>query len=81
VVAHHPDELGIQLGGERFNEASKLSVCLRLARIGQIAGENDRVGAQAGVCQLLEQLAKPAIGIYRPVERGVAPDEMRIADV
>jgi len=43
MVAHHPDEFGTQLGGERLNQTAKLSICLRLAGIGQIAGEDGRI--------------------------------------
>ncbi|MFW3113152.1 hypothetical protein MHAE_05187 [Mycobacterium haemophilum DSM 44634] len=80
MVAHHPEEFGIQLGRERLNQASELSVCFRLALIGQIAGKDDCVGTQSGALQLLEQLAEPAVGVDRPVERAVR-NEMCVADV
>ncbi|CFS08917.1 Uncharacterised protein [Mycobacterium tuberculosis] len=81
MVTHHPDELGAQLRRERLDQASELAVCRRFALIGQIAGEDDRIGTKAGLVQLFEQFAQPVVGVHRPVEPTIPPDEMSVADM
>jgi len=45
AVAHHPDELSIQLHGKWLNRRVKLPICLRFAFVNQIAVEDKGIRA------------------------------------
>lgn len=48
VVAHDPHDGGAEAIGERVDHRAQLGVRLTLAEVDEIAGEDDRIGVDAG---------------------------------
>ena len=56
VVAHHPDDLRAEALGHRLDDARAARVGVGLAVVGEVAGEDQRIGSSLGSLEPLKQL-------------------------
>ena len=64
VVAHHPHHLSAHLGRGRLDELAQPRVRRRLGAVGQVAGEDQRLGRGAHPAQPLEGEHQAGLGIH-----------------
>ncbi|CDZ92487.1 hypothetical protein RHRU231_960016 [Rhodococcus ruber] len=81
VVAHGPHDLRAERLRDGFDETAQLRIGVRLAAIGEVAGEHERIGLHPGGADVGEDLLHPGVGVDRSVEQLVAADEVGVGDV
>ena len=80
VVAHHPDDLGPDLGGRRLDDLAQLHVGLRLGAVGQVAGEHDGLWRELEAGQPGHRVAQVLVGVDGAVQPTFG-QQVRVADV
>ena len=81
VVAHHPDNACAHAFGDRLDGGAQADICLRLAEVGEVAGEYNRLGVGARPFEKRESLEEVRLGVDRVVQGPVGIQEMRVAEV
>ena len=81
VVAHHPDDLGPDVGSRRLDDLAELHVGLRLGAVGQVAGEHDGLGRMLQAGETSHRVAEVLVGVDGAVETTLRQQvRARVAD-
>jgi hypothetical protein len=80
VVSHDPDHLGAEPRCCRFDDGAEVGVSHRIALVGEVPRDDDRLGPAAGGFQLVEELPQIALALDGSVERPFG-HKMRVAEV
>jgi hypothetical protein len=81
VVAHHPEQFGAHALRGRLDDAAQLRVGVRLALVGEIAGDDDGVGSTAGRLDVTDQPFDVLGTIHTAVEAIAVCEQVSVAEV
>jgi hypothetical protein len=81
MVAHRPDHLRTQLGGERLDHGPESPVRVRPAGVGQVAGEDDRGRPYRRMPDPVEQPGQLRIAVDLAVQPFVIAHEVGVAEM
>ena len=81
VVAHAPHDLRAGRGGRGLDHRAQLGVGLRLAAVGQVAGEHDRLRRRVDPAQPVERQLQVLDGVDHVVLQLPARQQVGVADV
>ena len=81
VVPHHPEHACRQRCREGFDHAAQLRVGRGLAEVGEVTGEDHRVGADTGGGDDAERPLQSVGGVDRVEQTGAFGAQVRVADV
>ena len=81
MVAHAPHHLGAEPLGERLDHLAQLLVGLRLAAVGQVAGEHQRLRDRVDPSEPVEGELEVLHGVDDAVLQLAAREQVGVADV
>jgi hypothetical protein len=81
VVAHHPHHLRAEAGRDRLDHLAQPAVGLRLAAVGEVAGEHQDVRGPLQPGQPVERQVQPGLGLDHAVLAQPAAEQVDVAEV
>ena len=81
VVAHDPDELRVESLGDGFDGGAQAEVGVWFAEVGEVAGEDERVGVDGARLEAAECVGEALLDGHGAVELAAVGEEVRVGDV
>ena len=81
VVAHHPHDLGAEVGCDRLDQLAQPRVRRRLGLVGQVAGEHQELRRRVEPGDPLEREPQAVLGVHDAVLTLPVGEQVRVGEV